>query len=715
MLIGPLQKHPLFKTLPNASKWHLNIKNDVIDSEVIQSAFKQACMAKDSESVTAMLNFDYEPLAALKENNPFYLAKNPLRSASLLLGALEEANYFSHKKIALVLLNHMEGWLNKKLTSVESLWSKWVANAVAVTALYQPTLAYQQLANGLPDGFKMSNAQHEQPEYRDILQALEDLAATPEYFEFAATQLLKLSAREVKLGIYHGNYKALHYLTALFHNSGARTQVSLQARLEFLTQAVDAAAQTDNYYHLFVLMKTLGVAADVFDLGEHGSVEDPYFEGYIHGAVVLMMRFAGAEDEHGLCYTAEEELHRLVEQTADSPEIWGASDVPFLILRLFLESKREWNMNPLYSLNKLIDFIDDLKKDDDKDEEMILQLERRLEQLASLVADRAFLAEDFRLFLSSKSPRKMCQIGNEVDAMSNLDLHSRQSLAERLIFSGKTNIHDIARGWPKCTYVVANFGLVVSDRPHESDGKHRRLFKSIPIKVPSASVTGRERHYGGHAEEALYDYLLQDENVAYYVAEFKKQFAINSRDHKVYAVVFDLHGTYDMCLSCSEKGEAFQNAFRAKFLAQLPQQDLKTLRKCPSQLPIIIRYSSDLKYDYPASDDNKKKGVLSVVAKEGAKRVLPNTSEGYSFHRDIKQFGANLLLHGQSNWHTLWSRAKQSAHEDKPLRLESWSAFSSDSQFNNLGDDAKRENYTHLGEVDTTKEIEVAFKKLQLK
>lgn len=715
MLIGPLQNHPLFQTLPNATKWHLNIQKGVINSAVVQRAFKQACMAKDSESVSAMLNFDYGPLAALDENHPFYLAKNPLRGASLLLGALEEANYLSHKKIALVLLKHMEGWLNKKLTTAESLWSKWVANAVAVTALYQPALAYQQLASGLSNGFKMTKAQYEQPEYRDILQALQDLANSPEYFDFATTQLMKLSAREVKLGIYHGHYKALHYLTALFHNSGARTQVSLQARLEFLTKAIDSAAQADNYYHLFVLMKALGVAADVFDLGEHQSVEDHYFESYIHGAIALMMRFAGTFDEHGLCCTAEEELHRLLDSTNDSPEIGGATDVPFIILRLFLESKREWDINPLYSLNKLSDFIDDLKKDGDKDEEMILQLERRLEQLASLVADRAFLVEDFRLFLSSKSERKMCQIGNEVDAMSNLDLHSRQSLAERLIFTGKTNIHDIARGWPKCTYVVANFGLVVSDRPHESDGKHRRLFKSIPIKVPSASVAGRERHYGGHAEEALYDYLLQDDNVAYYVAEFKKQFGINSRDHKVYAVVFDLHGTYDMCMSCSEKGEAFQNAFRAKFLAQLPQQALKTLRKCPGQLPIIIRYSSDLKYDYPASDDTKKKGVLSVVAKEGAKRVLPSTSEGYNFHRDIKQFGANLLLHGQSNWHTLWSRAKQTAHEDKPLRLESWSAFSSDGQFNNLGDDAKRENYTHLGEVDTTKEIEDKLKKMSLK
>jgi hypothetical protein len=715
MLSGPLQKHPLFKTLPNTTKWHLNIQNGVIDSVVIQRAFKEACMAKDSASVSAMLNFDYKPLADLENEHPFYLSKNPLCGASLLLGALAEANYFSHKEIATLLLKHMESWLTGKLTSTESLWSKWVANTVSVVALYQPALAYQQLANGLPERFKLAKAQFEQPEYRDILQALEDLACSPDYFNFAATQLINLSAREVKLGIYHGHYKALHYLTALFHNAGSRTQVSLQARQQFLTTVVDAAAKADNYYQLFVLMKTLGVAADVFDLGEHSYTEDPYYESYINGAIALMMRFAGTHDEHGLCCTAEEELHRILDTTVDSPEISGANDAPYVIFRLFLESKREWDINPLYSLNKLSDFIDDLKKDDDKDEKMILQLERRLEQLASLVADRAFLTEDFRLFLSSKSQRKMCQVGNEVDATSNLDLHSRQSLAERLIFTGKTNIHDIARGWPKCTYVVANFGLVVTDRPHQSDGHHRRIFKSIPIKLPNASVAGRERHYGGHAEEALYDYLLKDENIAYYVAEFKKQFGINSRNHKVYAVIFDLHGTYDMCLSCSEKGEAFQNAFREKFLAQLPNQALKSLRKYPGQLPIIIRYSSDLKYDYPASDDHKKKGVLSVVAKEGAKRVLPSATEHFDFHRDIKQFGANLLLHGKANWHTLWSKAKQSAHEDKPLRLESWSAFSSDSQYNSLGDDARRENYTHLGEVDTTKEVAVSFKKLSLK
>ncbi len=716
MQSGPFKTHPLLSILSNTNKWCLSIKEGRVDCETIQQAFKKACMTNDDENLGRLLTFDYQPLLELKPTDPYYLPENPLKKLSLFLDALHTANYFSHQKISLLILKRIQSWTCKQLASEGSVFTKSISDAISAMALYAPAKAKERLEKELNDSFRLTRAQFDQNEYRSLLQALEDLACTPDYFEYAANQLLHLAAREVKLGVYHGHYKAIHHLTDLFRNSCSRVGVSLEVRLRYLQQEVEKADQQKSYSRLYALMKVLGTAANVFESGEHRYVEDLYLDKYIHGAIELLMRYAGRNDEDGLCSTAEEELHELLKITADETNIWGASDVPFLILRLYLESKREWDINPIYTLNNLAEFIDYLKKDDDNDEEMIHELERRLEQLASLFADRAFLAEDFRLFLSSKTNRKLCDIGLEVDPNSSLELHARQSLAERLVFAGKTNLHDIERGYPKSTYVVANFGLIVSDIPHESGGRHRRMFKSIPIKVPGFGVTGRLHQYGGHAEEALYEYLLKDENLTYYLQEFKKQYGIDSADHKVYGIVLDLHGTYDMCQSCSEKGEQFQNAFREKCLANFPKHQFKTIRKTPSQLPVIIRYSSDLRYDYANSDDKKKKGVLTLVSKEGAKRDLGQlTTPAFDYHRDIKQFGANLLLHGKSNWHSLWSRNQREAHSGKPLRLESWSAFSSDSQFNNLSDQQRRTNYTRLGQVETTKDEDLPdIKKLSL-
>ena len=717
MQSGPFENHPLLSTLSGTKKWRLSIKSGRVDCKIIEEIFDQICMDKDIDNLIKLLSFNYQPLLELNPTELYYLAEHPLKKLELFISNIQRANYFSHEEIALVLLKKIQSWINKQISSTESLFTEKVSKAVSLTALYQPAIAKQVIDKEINAQFRLTKEQFEQDEYKSLLNSLENLAHTPAYFEYSADLLLQFAAREVKLGVYHGYYKAIHYLTNLFRNSCSRVKVSLEERHRYLQRAIETAEQQKSYSKLYVLMKVLGIAANVFESGEYSYVQDPHFDSYIHGAIQLLMRFAGTNDEDGLCGTAEEELHQLLEITVDEHNIWGASDVPFMILRLYIESKREWNMDPTYSLNKLVELIDFLKKDEDKDDEMIQELERRLEQLVSLFADRAFLAEDFRLFLSSKTPRKFCEIGVDVDPTVNLDLHARQSLAERLIFAGKSSLHDIDRGYPKCTYVIANFGLIVSDREHGSGGRHRRMFKSIPIKVPGFGVTGREHQYGGHAEEALYEYLLKDENLAHYLQEFKKQYGINSANHKIYGVVLDLHGTYDMCLSCSEKGETFQKAFREKCLEHFPQQQFKTLKKCPSQLPIIIRYSSDLRYDYANSDDKKKKGVLALVSKEGAKRDLGQSkAAGFDYHRDIKLFGPNLLLHGKSNWHSLWSRNQREAHTNKPLRLESWSAFASDGQFNNLSDKEKRQNYTRLGQVQTTKEDELPdIGKLSLK
>jgi hypothetical protein len=327
-----------------------------------------------------------------------------------------------------------------------------------------------------------------------------------------------------------------------------------------------------------------------------------------------------------------------------------------------------------------------------------------------LVAAREFISDDFVLYLSSKSPEKTCKLDVAYQTESQLNLHRRQSLAERLIFSGETNLDLIERSWPKCTYVIANFGIIISDMPHSQASKHKRLFKTIAIRVPHYTITGRINHANGHAEEALYDYLLNEENIIALLNQFKNQFGINAANHKVYGIVLDLHGTYDMCLSCSKKGLEFQNLFRQKLLELLPKQELKTRKKYPDQLPIIIRYSSDILYHYRGSSDEKKQGTLALVEKKGESRDLSisDIKEGeeenemkYTQKRDIRYYGANLLIHGKTNWHSFWSQQKRSEFEGKPLRLESWTAFTTDRQINSIDEERKRTNYTKLGEVET--------------
>jgi hypothetical protein len=264
-----------------------------------------------------------------------------------------------------------------QLESQNSIFSNDMFMAVHAVSTYQPELAYKCLAKTLTHEFKLSKKLYENDNYPLILGTLEELATCSEYFEFSAITLLTLAAREVKLGIYHGSYEAIHRLTNLFKNACSRTRLALEHRKNYLDQFITQAGSKHDYYQLYVLVKVLGIAANVFESGEHEYFEDPYFEKYIHFAIEIMMRYAGVDDEDGLCLTAEEELHKILETTSNEPETYGASDIPFLIFRLFLKYDREWNVNPFYHLEELEKFIDFCKKDKDDSVEHIKMLELR--------------------------------------------------------------------------------------------------------------------------------------------------------------------------------------------------------------------------------------------------------------------------------------------------------------------------------------------------
>ncbi len=316
-------------------------------------------------------------------------------------------------------------------------------------------------------------------------------------------------------------------------------------------------------------------------------------------------------------------------------------------------------------------------------------------------AKREMIAKDFFLYRGAKKTDKIAEIDADIDDRSALNLHERQSLAERLIFIKATNIHSInARPWPKTTYVVGSFGMVVTDRPHKKDGTHKRKFKTIPIQSEDLVITGASGT--GHAEEALYTFLLEKPRVLALLAAFKQRYGISAFDHKVYGVVLDLHGTYDMCLSCAKKGLDFQNAFRELLLECFEENHLKALTSHPKLLPIVVRYSSDIQYNYPEETVDQYRGVLFMY-KGKAKRKLSSTPNAYDANRDIKHCDPNLLVHGESNWHALWtSQQKRQQHLDRDLPLESWTAFTTSNTHSQLATlEAKHFNYTRLGLVET--------------
>lgn len=682
------KQHPLLEQLALPQ-----MAVSLVGEEELRNIFITSCNEQDLKNLTILLNFDYQILSQLSPEHPFYLASNPFANIAFITDCIAEANRLGLQNTSLYLQKHISPYLDEQLSSETELYSK--ISAISLVALYQPNLAFKHLSTILS-----TNTEHgfyNKKYSRSILKALEYLAATKEYFQFSADALLTFSSKEKELKDIPEYYKALHFFIGLFHNAGAKTNASLQERYQYLLHTIEIAEKNNDENCLAVLIKALGVAADVFNLGEHLFTQDSYYDKYISNAVTLLMRYAGRQNS--LSVIAEGELHELLQSTITEPNIRGASDIPYTIYRLFLHYNRQWSIDPFLHLKS----IEKDLQDPDSSEKTIKMLTRHLECLKSLTGDRSFITADFKLYRSSKNDNKFCKIDSMLPPETAIELHEQQSLTERLISAQTSKLSKIESSYFRATYLVGNFGLVISDIPHQQGGEHRRVFRSIPIKLPRQVITGG--HTQGHAEEELYAYLLQEEHIHYLLNEFRKEHHLDALNHKVYAVIFDLHGTYDMCVSCSKRGGFFQNQFREKLLTVLPNEQMITLRKYPSQLPVIIRYSSNTNYHYPANPNLNKQGILYLMKQKGEKRNLGYTKkESFDPKRDIKRFSANLLLHGNTEWHDRWLKKRDDFY-GKALHLPSWTAFVSAGKYNQLSDEMKAINYTRAGEVDTATPI----------
>ena len=674
-------QHPLVSKLKFKDEIHteiiLNGIGSVINKKALRKIFSRFLRKGDIDNLKTMLRFNYSVLSNFEPDSLFYLEKSPFNRTFYILDKIQEANSLGLEEISLLIQKHVEPWLLKNLSIENDLLSRKVSNTICAVVYYQPMLAYHRLSLDLKSSIDLSEAVCNSKSYDDILKSLYELAKTPIFFDFAATKLWQFATKEIILNEHGKSDKALPLFANLFKIC-SDALYPLKDRMGYLSRNIHSAKYWPRKH---VLIKTLSKAADISSLlDEAKDTQDPDLQAYVNFSIDMLMKYATLKDDDYLSSYAQDKIHHLLGTTIDKLNIYS----PHRIFRHYLHARQQWKNCPFSHIDNFESKINELKISCLADFDDINLLERRLSQLNSFRGNdyREFIANDFRLVIKAKKQSKTCEIGLDVDQNTNLELHERQSLAERLFFAKTINLRDIGRLNPRCTYIVVNFGMVISSEPHQEGGKHGRIFKTIPIKIPNDAGINMVGSEQGHAEQALYKYLLKKENINYYLGIFKQKFQINN-NHKIYAVIFDLHGTYDMCLSCAEKGFEFQEKFRKKILQLFPQQKFITLTKYSSQLPITIRYSSDLKYHYSNNLGKDKQGVLSVIATErNSRRDLSQSSSGSDeviFQRDIKQFTPNLLLHGKDNWHSLWPRKNPSIDIKC---LESWSAFVSSYEYN---------------------------------
>ena len=703
MLIETLLAHPLLSQLPDIEEnaaniighdIHKNLKAAdefyIIGAEELRLIFERLC-DKQNEAYRNFLEFDYESLHHRDADDPFYISTVDVIGRIQLLNQIFVANKLGRRNIALTLLNELTAWIDANVNQIDDIFDLQSVQLISSISAYMPSRAFEKLSEVFTDDYVLSSNTCDSENYSTILEALSNLALTREYFEFSANTLLRFAAQEIKLGIYHADYQAGRYLSQLFIRSIDLMDVTFQERCNYIAQKIQHADEPRDYSQLYVLMLMLGYIADrMISIKPYSFLH----ETYVRFAVYQLLHYAGRNDDDGLGYAAEEQLHALLEESMYNSN----TDISFIIFRYQNEYKRDWNTSHFNALSKLYEDIQDFKAD--KWMRSAHAAELRLQQLVSIEGEREFLSSNFTLFLGAKKPNKRCEI--TVDMDSNRSLHERQSLAERLIYSETMNLHKIQRGWPKTTYIIANVGIVITNKVHIKEGDHKRIFITVPIHLNELSITGRSVYRGdGHAEEALYAFLLTPSHFNVILDKMRVKLMVDSlAGHKVYAFVMDLHGTYDMCQSCSVKGIEFQNSFRDFITTQLHPIDIHLPRRFIRQIPVVFRYSSDISYHYPRETNSKKIGLRSVLEGEESRRdmdpIEPSDDLHYNPDRDIRHYSANLLVHGKSNWHSFWNKERrQTEAENPPIRLEKWTAFTTDSSMRFLSSSRRGLSYTH--------------------
>ena len=372
-------------------------------------------------------------------------------------------------------------------------------------------------------------------------------------------------------------------------------------------------------------------------------------------------------------------LFSLMSNNFFTPYALVGADIPLLICKLYsknVSGNLAWATSPYQYCES---FYEKHYRRNDLDVNLLSSKKNQIFRFGKNI--REFSASDFTLVWGAKDPNKRCIVDDSIATASGLPLHEQQALATDLFPTKQSNIYQLCdffnnesaidfkaqRCTDNYTYLVVNFGMIISDRPHERSGSHRRLYKTMPLTLPEHIIYGiKERK--AHAEEAFYKYIMDNfENI---FLQFKAKFQLN-QSHKIYSVILDLHGTYDMCKRCSKNGEIFQNKARQALYYLSSKYGIKLTHA--RQLPVVIRYGSNNQYHH---EDTPY--CVYPEDKIGAKHVLGPLShlgETYLEERDLRYISPNSLVFS-NKYYSMWKKLGFSRRfQEISLEIEEWGAF----------------------------------------
>jgi len=349
----------------------------------------------------------------------------------------------------------------------------------------------------------------------------------------------------------------------------------------------------------------------------------------------------------------------------------------------------------------------------------------------------------FSMFIGAKNPNKQCLISHD---RHRLTLHQRQALAERMIdtaFIGGTGQgtqqsikfryeknHQLgeacniqSHSLKRYNLAVANIGFVITDIPHNKP-EHLRLFKTLPLQVPSPGSSStstttdictiyRHPHVnpqliesntkgktnGSHSEPSLFSYLLDEQNIKSIIIKFKELYKIaESKNYKIYAVVIDIHSSYDICEECYKSAQNFQRKFRAKILTALEEDGFILPKNYPNLLlneTASGAFSTFLPNEQP--DNRKFRLILNYSSQLGYIEGMPSKppfdkivmdrrmalGSAPEVPVDLRYSDRLLFFHSTAAYHGMWQPDSDPVGLGKgqianQAKFEQWTAFCTD-------------------------------------
>ncbi len=241
-----------------------------------------------------------------------------------------------------------------------------------------------------------------------------------------------------------------------------------------------------------------------------------------------------------------------------------------------------------------------------------------------------------------------CVVPDSWEALNDADkrrltLHQRLAIAQHVSSSRALTIETMAPDTTSNCYVTAALTFVITDDKYIGGGLNTLKAVTIPINVPGYLVYSDDKSYA-HAEEELFAYLNQESMATHLVAELQSTFGVTV-GYKCYAVIFDLHTTYNMCGSCEGKMYGVEGSHEAGVVNKLEKALVKAgillppertmpdlLRPSSAQLFVSARVSCHSNYPHIPPTSERGHFYPSFEGASNRERNIANHKNAVVFH-----------------------------------------------------------------------------------